>query len=89
MKWNDVKKTYPDQWVVIEAIEAFSTPDSIRHIEEVSVIERFNDGSDAMQEYRRLHKKNPSNEYYFIHTSKDNLDIPERKWIGIRCNNED
>ncbi|MCP4135590.1 MAG: hypothetical protein GY754_31770 [bacterium] len=84
MKWKEVKEAYPDQWLVVEALEAHTTSDSIRHIEEVSIIEKCTDGEKAMTEYRRLHKSNPLKEYYFIHTSRDDLDIPERKWIGIR-----
>ena len=88
MKWNDVQKTYPDQWVVIEALNAHTTPDSIRHIEELSVIEKCPDGKNAMIKYRQLHKKSPLKEYYFVHTSRSNLDIPGRQWFGIRCANE-
>ncbi len=85
MNWTDVKDVYPNQWLVIEAFDAHTTAESLRHIEKVSVIGKCVDGEMAMAEYRRLHKKNPLKEYYFIHTSRKDLDIPERKWLGIRC----
>lgn len=85
MKWHEVKTIYPDQWVIVEALKAQTTQESIRHIDEVSVIEKCNDGEKAMAIYRRYHQQNPSKEYYFAHTSKKDLKIPERKWLGIRC----
>ena len=85
MKWSEVREVYLNKWVVIEAIEAHSTPENIRYVEDVSVIRKCDEGSEAMSEYRRLHKKFPLKEYYFVHTSRKNLDIPERKWLGIRC----
>ena len=42
------------------------------------------DGSAAMQGYRQLHRQYPSREFYFVHTSRENLDIRQRHWIGIR-----
>ncbi len=70
MKWNEIKATYPNQWVIIEALDAYTTSDSIRHIEKVSVIEKCDDGEKAMAIYRRYHRKNPLKEYYFVHTSR-------------------
>jgi hypothetical protein len=40
MKWEQVREHYPEQWVLVEAISAYSK-DSIRHIEELSVISNF------------------------------------------------
>ena len=84
MNWNQVKESHPNQWVVVEALEAHTTPDSIRHIESVSIIDVADDGADAMTKYRKLHLKNPSREYYFLHTKMDSLDIEEHKWLGVR-----
>ncbi len=84
MKWDEIKEMFPNQWLVIEALDAHTTADSVRRVEEVSIVGEFSDGETAMAEYRRFHKKNPLREFYFVHTSRDDLDIPERKWIGIR-----
>jgi hypothetical protein len=42
------------------------------------------DGKAAMQRYRRLHRQYPDRELYFVHTSRPELDIIERQWLGIR-----
>ncbi len=37
-----------------------------------------------MGSYRRLHGCYPQRELYFVHTSREELDIEERRWLGIR-----
>ena len=84
MKWSKVRQAYPDQWLVVEALEAQTMADSRRQIERLAVIEPCSDGSSAMQSYRRLHQQYPEREFYFVHTSREELDIRERQWLGIR-----
>jgi hypothetical protein len=83
MRWSEVRTTYPDQWLVIEALEAYSANNE-RVLERISVVETCADGSAAMQRYRQLHQDYPSREFYFVHTSRKSLDIQERHWLGIR-----
>ncbi|WP_246092789.1 hypothetical protein [Terrilactibacillus laevilacticus] len=40
MKWEQVREQYPEQWVLVEAISAYSK-NSIRFLEEISVISNF------------------------------------------------
>ncbi len=86
MQWSDICKTYSNQWLVIEALQAHTTSDNQRHLEKIAVIERCNDGSAAMKSYRSLHQQYPTREFYFVHTSREELDIRERRWVGIRGN---
>ncbi len=79
-----MRKAYPNQWVVIEALEAHSTPDNRRHFDSIAVIETCADGSSAMKTYRELHKRYPLREFYFIHTNHEKLDIQEHYRLGIR-----
>ena len=83
MRWMNVRKTYPNQWHVIEAVKAHSAKTK-RVLDKISVLESCNDGVSAMQQYRKLHKKYPEREFYFVHTSRSRLDIYERQWLGIR-----
>jgi hypothetical protein len=84
MHWPEICVTYPDQWLIVEALEAHTTPDSRRHLYRLAVVEQCGDGSDAMQSYRSLHQRFPQRELYFVHTSRQELDIEERQWLGIR-----
>jgi len=84
MQWPEIRQTYPDQWLIVEALEAHTTPDRQRVPDRLAVIELCPDGSAAFQCYRRLHQQFPQREFYFLHTSRKALDIRESRWLGIR-----
>ncbi len=84
MRWEEVRAGYPDQWLIVEALEAHTTADSRRQLDHLAVLERCSDGQAAMAGCRRLHREYPQRELYFVHTSREELDIEERRWIGIR-----
>lgn len=86
MLWSEIRKAYPNQWLVIEAIEAHTTPSNQRELDKIAVVETCPDGSAAMTRYRHLHAQYPEREYYFVSTSRERLDIRERQWVGIRRN---
>lgn len=75
MQWTEIRRAYPDQWLVVEALAAGSP---------MPVNELCRAGSSAMSTYRRHHKRHPMREFYFVHTSRPTLDIRERQWLGIR-----
>ena len=84
MTWAEICITYPNQWLIIEALEAFTDSQNQRILERIAVIESCTDGGAAMKRYRELHSEYPSRELYFVHTSRQNLDIQERHWLGVR-----
>jgi hypothetical protein len=83
MIWHEVQKAYPDQWLIVEALAAH-TEDRRRVLDRIAVIETCPDGASAMKSYQRLHGEYPGREFYFVHTSREELDIRERRWLGIR-----
>ena len=86
MLWEEVKKAYPNQWVIIEAIEAH-TEDDKRFIEQMTVVNTFyDDNNKALLQYLQFHRKHRERELYVVHTSRPELDIIEQNWIGIRAN---
>ena len=87
MQWTEIRQAYPDQWLIIEALQAHTTADSRRRLDKIAIIERCQDGAAAMQSYRRMHQQYPAREFYFVHTSREELDIRERHWSGIRRGN--
>ena len=56
LKWSDAGESYPNKWLLIEAIEAYSK-DGQRVVEELSIINIFDEGKDALKEYSEKHKK--------------------------------
>ncbi len=88
MLWTEIRQTYPDQWLIVEALEAHTTPDRHRHLDRMAVVEKCPDGSLAMKGCRRLYQKFPDREFYFVHTSRGEIEIRERRWLGIRGHHE-
>ncbi len=45
MLWAEIRQAYPHQWLIIEALEAHTTPDKQRHLDCLAVIDTCPDGS--------------------------------------------
>jgi hypothetical protein len=88
MLWSEIRKAYPDQWLIVEAIEARTTINNQRQLEKLTIIEQCADGKEAFRNYRHLHQQFPQREFYFLHTSREEPDIHEQQWLGIRRVNE-
>ena len=86
MRWSEIRTAYPDRWLVVEALEAHTSDKGQRWIGRLAVIETCTDGQSAMQRYRQLHQEYPQREFYFVHTSREDLNIRERYWLGVRRN---
>ena len=83
MNWENIRDNYPNQWVLVEAIEAH-TESGKRILDQLAVVNTFPDSLIAMRSYKELHKKSPNRELYVLHTDPKVLNILERKWIGVR-----
>jgi len=85
MRWADIRTIHPNQWLVIEALEAH-TDGNRRVLDRIAVVDVCPDGSAAFSRYRELHRTHPGRELYFVHTSNADLEITEERWFGIRRN---
>ena len=83
MQWTDIRRAHPDEWLVIEALEAH-TLGGRRMFDRIAVVEVCPDGATAHDRYRTLHGAHPDRELYFVHTANEELEIEERPWVGIR-----
>ncbi|HOT91759.1 MAG TPA: hypothetical protein PLJ78_03430 [Anaerolineae bacterium] len=83
MQWQEICSHYPQQWLLVEAIKAHSEADQ-RILDQLAVIGTFPDSTTAMKSYLQLHKEAPERELYVFHTSREKLDIKERRWLGVR-----
>jgi hypothetical protein len=77
VRWCDVRAAHPDQWLVIEAIEAHSEGGR-RIFDEIAVVEVCPDGRTTMKRYGALRREHPERELGFAHTGRADLDIEER-----------
>lgn len=83
MLWPEVRAAHPDQWLVIEALNAHSENDR-RILDRIAVIDVCTDGRATMKRYRELRRQHPHREFCFVHTSVVDLEIEEQLWLGIR-----
>jgi hypothetical protein len=85
MEWNEIRQTFPRRWVLVEALEAHSDAGR-RILEELAVVDYFSDPIAAWQRYKALHHRLPDREFYILHSDREDLDITELNWLGIRPN---
>ncbi len=83
MQWRDIRNHYPDRWLLVEAIKAHSENDK-RILEDLAVVDTFDDSDQAMKGYAVLHREAPQRELYVFDTDREELDVSERRWLGIR-----
>jgi hypothetical protein len=83
MKWIDVRQNYPGQWLLVEAITAHSEGEH-RILDELAVVDTFPDSIIAWRRYSQMHNEAANREFYILHTDREQFDITERVWLGIR-----
>jgi hypothetical protein len=83
MTWKDIRRNFPHQWLLLEALDAYSEQGK-RTVKQLAVISTFHDSIVAMKAYAKLHHEAPVRELYVFHTDREQLDIHERRWLGIR-----
>jgi hypothetical protein len=83
MQWSEIRTRYPAQWLVVEALDARSEGEK-RILNQLAVLDSFNDSIEAFRKYQELHRQSPGREFYVFHTSREKLDVTERRWLGVR-----
>ena len=80
MKWQEIRKHYPHQWLLVEAIQARSEANK-RIVEDMTIVNIYADAREAMHGYVKLHEQAPERELYVLHTERETLEITERRWL--------
>jgi len=83
MTWNEIRDRFPRQWLLVEATAAHSAGDR-RILDDLAVLDTFSSGKTAMKAYLEQHAKNPQRELYVLSSDREDLDIEEIRWVGIR-----
>ena len=85
MKWQEVRQQYPETWVIIEALQAHDQKNK-KIIDDMSVLNQFQNIMDAIKQYKSLHKNNPQRDILVANTENQELDIKTQHWFGVRGN---
>lgn len=83
MKWAQIREHFPHEWLLVEATGARSEANH-RILDDMAVLGTFPSGKGAMDSYIQLHEKAPQRELYVLHTDREELEIEELRWLGIR-----
>lgn len=83
MKWSEVRRHFPKRCVLVEALKT-ETRGKERIIEEMLVIDDFENGNAAWKEYKKLHAENQNRELYILHTNNEEITVIEQPYIGVR-----
>lgn len=83
MKWEEITELHPSRFVLIEAIRV-SSHNRQRKLEEMAVIQDFDNPQEAWSSYKELHKLQPSRELYVFHTSRNDVEVVEEFFSGVR-----
>lgn len=83
MQWREARSEFPDRWLLVEAIRAHTEEDR-REVEDLAVIGTFEESDIAWRRCLELQRGDPPRELYVAHTSRERLEIEERRWVGIR-----
>lgn len=78
MTWAEIKQSYPNQWLVIEALQVHEV-DNHRIFDDVAIVAVCDDGLIALKTYGLYHDQYPEREFAFIRTS-----YPELKFKIVR-----
>ena len=78
MQWKEIRQAYPDQWLIIEAIQAHTEGEQ-RRLEQIAVLGRCPDAKSVMSIYKTWRRQLPNRELYFVHTGRETLDIRDRR----------
>lgn len=76
MKWKEITQLHPSCFVLVEAIKA-SSNDRLHQLEDMAVIQDYDNPKEAWSGYKELHKLNPAHELYVFHTSRSDVEIVE------------
>ena len=78
MKWEEVRRIYPDSFVLLQILDSHVEGDK-KYIDDVAIIKAIDDPSEATHE---LVNAKPGTLVY--HTKKARIEVLIRKSIGLR-----
>ncbi|KUO75913.1 MAG: hypothetical protein APF81_01610 [Desulfosporosinus sp. BRH_c37] len=78
MKWEEVRKIYPDRFVKIQILKAH-IEDNVRYIDDMAVMQAFDDEREATRELVRA-----KDDILVYHTGKEKLEVQIKQIFGFR-----
>jgi hypothetical protein len=83
MTWEQIRAHYPDQWVIMEALQAKTDGDR-RVFEQLAVLDSCVDNGELFPRYKKLRAAFPGKELIFYHSANTTMDVKIKNWYGVR-----
>jgi hypothetical protein len=83
VKWIEVRELFPNRCVLVESLQA-KTINNERIIDEMSVIDDFDNGNSAWKVYKEIHNQDRTRELYIFHTNNEEVKVIEQQYLGVR-----
>jgi len=83
MNWEQIRARLPNRWILLDVVKAHSDGNK-RIPDELNFLAEFSDSMAAMKRYQLEHRQTPQRELLVLHTSRDAIEVEERRWVGIR-----
>jgi hypothetical protein len=78
MKWEEVRKIYPDKFVKIQILKSHIEA-NIRYIDDMAVIKAFEDNKEATRELVRA-----TEDILVYHTGREKIEVEIKQIFGYR-----
>ncbi|MGE4274252.1 MAG: hypothetical protein AB7E31_15535 [Desulfitobacterium sp.] len=78
MKWNEVRRLYPERFVKIHILDSH-IEDNVRFIDDMAVIQAFEDEKEATRELVRA-----KDDILVYHTGNEKIEVPIKQIFGFR-----
>ena len=78
MKWNEVRKIYPDRFVKLQILDSH-VEDNVRYINDMAVVQAFEDEKEATRELVRS-----KDDILVYHTGKEKIEVQIKQIFGFR-----
>lgn len=79
MKWEEVRHAFPEQWVLIEVVQAHTNEHSERILDDMDPLKKFSNSPEAMKICQEIHRYDLGREVYVLHTSRKEPHIMQKK----------
>ena len=78
MKWEEVRRIYPNRFVKVQILKSY-IENNVRYIDDMAVIQAFNDDKEATRELVRT-----KDDILVYHTGKERIEVQIKKIFGFR-----
>jgi hypothetical protein len=78
MKWEEVRNIYPNRFVKVQILDSH-IEDNVRYIEDMAVVQAFEDDKEATRELVRT-----KDDILVYHTGNEKIEVPIKQIFGYR-----